>query len=66
MAGKDGKTVVSQKQQLRVMRQFREGACNTLVATCVAEEGLDVGSVDLIVCFDISNSSPVRLVQRYA
>uniref|UniRef100_A0A2H1W717 SFRICE_005638 n=1 Tax=Spodoptera frugiperda TaxID=7108 RepID=A0A2H1W717_SPOFR len=63
-SGKDGKTVVSQKQQLRVMRSFREGECNVLVATCVAEEGLDVGSVDLIICFDISTKSPVRLVQR--
>ncbi|XP_047983988.1 Fanconi anemia group M protein [Leguminivora glycinivorella] len=63
-SGKDNKPVVSQKQQLRVMRQFREGACNALVATCVCEEGLDVGSVDLILCFDISTASPVRLVQR--
>ncbi|XP_045489533.1 uncharacterized protein LOC110995193 isoform X2 [Pieris rapae] len=63
-SGKDGKTVVSQKQQLRVMRSFREGTCNTLVCTCVAEEGLDVGSVDLIICFDISTRSPIRLVQR--
>ena len=28
------------------------------------EEGLDVGEVDLIVCFDISTSTPTRLVQR--
>ncbi|XP_053603401.1 uncharacterized protein Fancm [Plodia interpunctella] len=63
-SGKDGKTVISQKQQLRVMRSFREGACNALVATCVAEEGLDVGAVDLILCFDVSSRSPVRLVQR--
>ncbi|XP_030031402.1 Fanconi anemia group M protein isoform X2 [Manduca sexta] len=63
-SGKDGKTQVSQKQQLRVMRAFRAGACNTLVATCVAEEGLDVGAVDLILCFDISTRSPIRLVQR--
>ncbi|XP_045520509.1 Fanconi anemia group M protein isoform X2 [Pieris brassicae] len=63
-SGKDGKTVVSQKQQLRVMRSFREGSCNALVCTCVAEEGLDVGSVDLIICFDISTRSPIRLVQR--
>ena len=55
---------MSQKQQMRVMRSFRDGQCNVLVATCVAEEGLDVGSVDLIVCFDISTKSPVRLVQR--
>ncbi|XP_050669308.1 Fanconi anemia group M protein isoform X2 [Leptidea sinapis] len=63
-SGKEGKAVVSQKQQLRVMRNFRAGACNALVCTCVAEEGLDIGSVELIVCFDISTSSPVRLVQR--
>ncbi|XP_075971477.1 FA complementation group M [Anticarsia gemmatalis] len=63
-SGKDGKAVVSQKQQLRVMRKFREGACNVLAATSVAEEGLDVGSVDLIVCFDITSRSPIRLVQR--
>ncbi|XP_068631375.1 DEAD-box ATP-dependent DNA helicase Fancm isoform X2 [Battus philenor] len=63
-SGKDGKTMVSQKQQLRVMRSFRAGESNTLVATCVAEEGLDVGNVDLILCFDISTRSPIRLVQR--
>lgn len=43
---------------------FREGKCNTLVATCIGEEGIDVGEVDLIVCFDISTKSPVRMVQR--
>ncbi|XP_013164853.1 PREDICTED: Fanconi anemia group M protein isoform X2 [Papilio xuthus] len=63
-AGKDGKAMVSQKQQLRAMRGFRSGESNVLVATCVAEEGLDVGSVDLILCFDISTRSPIRLVQR--
>ena len=54
----------SQKQQLKVMQLFREGVCNVLVSTCVGEEGLDIGNVDLIICFDISNKSPVRLVQR--
>ncbi|XP_072939831.1 uncharacterized protein Fancm [Epargyreus clarus] len=62
--GKGGRAAMSQKQQLRAMAQFRAGACNALVATCVAEEGLDVGSVDLIVCFDVATRSPVRLVQR--
>ena len=45
------------------MRQFREGGYNTLVATCVGEEGLDIGDVDLIICFD-AHKSPIRLVQR--
>lgn len=34
-----------------------------MVATCVGEEGLDIGEVDLIVCFD-AHASPIRLVQR--
>ncbi|XP_038223071.1 Fanconi anemia group M protein homolog [Zerene cesonia] len=63
-SGKEGRAVSSQKQQLRVMRAFRSGGCNALVCTCVAEEGLDVGGVDLILCFDVSTRSPVRLVQR--
>ena len=29
----------------------------------MGEEGLDIGEVDLIVCFD-AQSSPIRLVQR--
>ncbi|NXN25240.1 FANCM protein, partial [Nycticryphes semicollaris] len=53
----------TQKEQLEVVRRFREGGYNTLVSTCVGEEGLDIGEVDLIICFD-AQKSPVRLVQR--
>ncbi|GFR04332.1 fanconi anemia group M protein, partial [Trichonephila clavata] len=53
----------SQKQQLKVIQQFRSGGYNTLVSTCVGEEGLDIGEVDLIVCYDCPKS-PIRLVQR--
>lgn len=45
------------------MKAFFAGEFNCLVATCIAEEGLDVGEVDLIVSFD-ALSSPVRMVQR--
>jgi len=48
---------------MQVMREFREGGYNTLVSTCIGEEGLDIGDVDLIVCFD-AHKSPIRLVQR--
>lgn len=54
---------ITQKEQLKVMEKFRKGGYNTLVSTCVGEEGLDIGDVDLIVCFDASKS-PIRLVQR--
>ena len=45
------------------MHKFRVGGYNTLISTCVGEEGLDIGEVDLIVCFD-AHKSPIRLVQR--
>ena len=34
-----------------------------MISTCVGEEGLDIGEVDLIICFD-AHKSPIRLVQR--
>lgn len=48
----------------QVIKSFKEGECNVLLSTCIGEEGLDVGDVDLILCFDISNKSPIRMVQR--
>uniref|UniRef100_A0A8C5W1F0 RNA helicase n=1 Tax=Microcebus murinus TaxID=30608 RepID=A0A8C5W1F0_MICMU len=53
----------TQKEQLEVVKRFRDGGYNTLVSTCVGEEGLDIGEVDLIICFD-AQKSPIRLVQR--
>ncbi|XP_053701979.1 Fanconi anemia group M protein [Synchiropus splendidus] len=53
----------TQKEQLEVIQKFRQGDFNTLVSTCVGEEGLDIGEVDLIICFD-AQKSPIRLVQR--
>lgn len=46
-----------------MVKAFFSGEFNCLVATCIAEEGLDIGEVDLIVSFDALNS-PVRMVQR--
>ena len=53
----------TQADQLRVVKAFRDGDYNTLVATCVAEEGLDIGEVDMIICYD-AHKSPIRLIQR--
>ena len=36
---------------------------NTLIATSVGEEGLDIGDVDLIISYDCL-ASPIRMVQR--
>lgn len=59
-----GIRAVTQKQQIASMTSFRNGITNTLIATCVAEEGIDVGEVDLIICFDINTKNPTRFVQR--
>jgi len=54
---------INQKLQKKVVNEFRAGGYNVLVATAIGEEGLDIGSVDLIICFD-ALKSPIRLVQR--
>ncbi|KAI4206619.1 MAG: hypothetical protein LQ346_001009 [Caloplaca aetnensis] len=54
---------MDQKTQLDVIQKFKNGTFNTLVATSIGEEGLDIGEVDLIVCYDAS-ASPIRMLQR--
>ena len=54
----------TQKEQKAVIAAFRRGDYNTLVATSIAEEGLDIGSVDLIISYE-ALVSPVRMVQRF-
>ncbi|KAK7522975.1 uncharacterized protein IWZ02DRAFT_259451 [Phyllosticta citriasiana] len=54
---------MDQKKQLEVVQRFKAGEYNTLVATSIGEEGLDIGEIDLIVCYD-SKASPIRMLQR--
>ena len=58
--GSDG---MDQKKQLEIINKFQDGTYNTLVATSIGEEGLDIGEVDLIICYDAS-ASPIRMLQR--
>ena len=43
--GKNGGTGMIQKEQQKVLADFRRGDFNTLVATCIGEEGLDICQV---------------------
>ena len=44
-AGKGAADKMSQADQKAVVRELREGRFNVLVATCIAEEGLDIPQV---------------------
>jgi hypothetical protein len=54
---------LKQKEQQEVLSRFRSGDINVLVATSIAEEGLDIEEVDLLVLFD-NVASPGRMMQR--
>jgi Fanconi anemia group M protein len=62
-AGAKGKKGLTQKEQLQVISRFQSGGYNVLVSTSIGEEGLDIGQVDLIICYD-SQNSPIRMLQR--
>ena len=59
-AGEDG---LSQKKQIKIISQFKELKYNTIVATSVGEEGLDIPSVDLVIFYE-PIPSEIRSIQR--
>jgi len=54
---------LTQKQQVDIIQKFKDGEYNTLVATSVAEEGLDIPATDLVVFFE-PIPSEIRSIQR--
>lgn len=46
---------------MQVIEEFKKGTFNTLVCTSIGEEGLDIGEVDYIVCYD-SHKAPIKMV----
>lgn len=54
---------MNQKTQSEIIERFKSGDINCLIATAVAEEGLDIPSVDLVV-FYAPVPSAIRTIQR--
>ncbi|MGC8949300.1 MAG: ERCC4 domain-containing protein, partial [Thermoprotei archaeon] len=54
---------MSQKEQIRVLEEFRDGKINLLIATNVGEEGLDVSECNFVIFYD-NPPSAIRIVQR--
>jgi Fanconi anemia group M protein len=62
-SARKGKKGMTQKQQKETLKAFASGAFQVMCATSIAEEGLDVPQVDLVIFFE-PVASDVRLVQR--
>ncbi|MEM4247383.1 MAG: DEAD/DEAH box helicase, partial [Candidatus Woesearchaeota archaeon] len=60
---KKGDTGLSQKKQVELIEQFKDGFYNVLICTSVAEEGLDIPRVDLVVFYEPIPSA-IRTIQR--
>ena len=54
---------MSQKKQVEMIERFKDGTHNVLVATSVAEEGLDIPQVDLVIFYE-PVPSEIRAIQR--
>jgi len=52
---KKGETGLSQKEQKAILGKFREGIFNVLVATSIAEQGLDIPEVDTVIFYEPIN-----------
>lgn len=60
---KKGETGMSQKEQLQMLEEFRQGLFNIIVATSIGEEGLDIASVNLVLFYEPVPSA-IRSIQR--
>ncbi len=60
---KKGDTGLSQKEQKKILDEFREGKFNIIVATSIGEEGLDIPKVDLVIFYEPIPSA-IRTIQR--
>jgi Fanconi anemia group M protein len=54
---------LSQKEQVALLDRFRSGGVNCIVATSVAEEGLDIPATDLVVFYE-PIPDVIRTIQR--
>lgn len=62
-ADKENDEGMNQSEQANALEELKKGTYNTLVASSVGEEGLDIPNVDLVVFFD-PVPSEIRTIQR--
>jgi ERCC4-related helicase len=62
-AKKEGDKGMKQEEQAQILEAFRRGEFSVLVATSIAEEGLDIPEVDLVIFYE-PIASEIRYIQR--
>lgn len=62
-AKKEGDIGMKQEEQAQMLEAFRRGEFSVLVATSIAEEGLDIPEVDLVIFYE-PIPSEIRYIQR--
>lgn len=61
--GQSGDKGMSQKEQIELLDEFRDGKHQVVVSTSIGEEGLDIPAVDYVVFYEPVPSS-IRSIQR--
>ncbi|MCC7553862.1 MAG: DEAD/DEAH box helicase [Methanobacteriaceae archaeon] len=60
---RDGEKGLTQKEQKSIIKSFKMGEYDVLLSTSVAEEGIDIPAVDLVILYE-PVPSEVRMIQR--
>ena len=62
-ASRDKEKGLTQKEQKQIIKNFRKGLYQVLISTSVAEEGIDIPSVDQVILYE-PVPSEIRMIQR--
>ena len=62
-APRENEKGLSQKRQKEIIRAFKNGEYDVLISTSVAEEGIDIPAVDLVILYE-PVPSEIRMIQR--
>ncbi len=62
-APRENEKGLTQKKQKEIIKSFKNGEYDVLISTSVAEEGIDIPSVDLVVLYE-PVPSEIRMIQR--
>ncbi len=62
-ASRENEKGLTQKKQKEIIKSFRNGEYEVLISTSVAEEGIDIPSVDLVILYE-PVPSEIRMIQR--